>query len=468
MPVCAKCGRQLPAGDLGDLCAECRVASPSPTSRWALRRPDATLALIGLNLLVFLAMVASGVPVLHPSSGQILRWGADYGPFTLSGQWWRLLTNIFVHIGLLHLALNMWCLFDLGYLAENLYGRWTFLAIYLFTGLSGSLASLIRDPSVVSAGASGAIFGVAGALITTLYLGHVPLPRHSRHSSLVSLIVFAGYNLAYGFLRGGIDNGAHLGGLASGLLLGVVLSRDFRAPSRPHWRFRPLLFPALALALLVPAAFLQHANLSLILANDAETSLRRGNTREAIAQLSHAIQINPNDAHAYTLLGAAYLMNKQDAQAEAAFNRVLQLRPRDTDARRQLAVLYLKSGRVDDAFNMYQQIAQQDPKAGDAFYNMGLILKRKGRNDEALAAFQRVVALNPNLAPAQFNLGLMYMSAKKYDEAIVAFQNTARLLPNDPDAQLWLGNAYQAKGMTREADAAFQKAYSLRRPRARR
>ena len=459
MPACSRRGRDLPADDAGDLCPQCRAA---------VRPPAVTLTLVGLNVLMFVAMVVSGVSILHPSSAQIVRWGADYGPYTLTGQWWRLLSNTFVHIGLLHLALNMWCLFDLGRLAERLYGRWTFLAVYIFSGLSGSLASLIRDPSVISAGASGAIFGLAGALIATLYFGHVPIPRRSRRSTLVSLIVFAGYNLAYGFFRGGIDNGAHLGGLACGLVLGVVLGQDFRLPARLRSRLRPFLFPAMALAMLGSVAFLEHANLLLILLNDAETSLRENKPQEAITELSQAIRINPNNSRAYTLLGAAYMMNKQGAQAEAALQQAIQLAPRDNAARRQLGSLYLRSGRADEALSVYQQIAQLDPRAADAIYNAGVILKGQGRDQEAMEAFQKVVALSPNLAPAQFNLGLLCMSAKKYDEAIAAFRNTVRLLPNDPDAWLWLGNAYQAKGMSRDAAAAFQKAYSLRRPSPRR
>ena len=230
MPVCLKCGRPVPVeppGNLNAICPDCGPAAGSAQAegeaangpggrRLRLRRPAVTFALIGVNVLVYLGMVLGGVSPMQPNSLQLIRWGADFGPLTLTGQWWRLLSSNYVHIGLVHLALNMWCLFDLGFLAENLYGRWTFLALYLCTGVGGSLASLVRNPLTVSAGASGAIFGVAGALISTLHFGDLPLARESLKTSLRSLLLFAGYNLVYGFLKGGIDNGAHLGGLASG------------------------------------------------------------------------------------------------------------------------------------------------------------------------------------------------------------------------------------------------------------
>ena len=127
-----------------------------------------TAVLVAISVLIFIAMVAKGASVTQPTSDQLLRWGANFGPLTLTGQWWRLLTAMFVHIGLVHLALNMWCLWQLGLLAEYLYGPKTFLALYVMSGLAASIVSLARNPLVVTAGASGAIFGLAGALIATL------------------------------------------------------------------------------------------------------------------------------------------------------------------------------------------------------------------------------------------------------------------------------------------------------------
>jgi rhomboid protease GluP len=124
----------------------------------------------------------------------------------------------------------MWCLWGLGRLAEAVYDRWTFGAIYLITGLSASVASLIWNPIGVSAGASGAIFGIAGALIAAFYLGEFSLPKTVVSGLLTSVLKFAGYNLVLGAFLGHTDNAAHVGGLVSGLILGALIARV--APQR--------------------------------------------------------------------------------------------------------------------------------------------------------------------------------------------------------------------------------------------
>ena len=111
---------------------------------------------------VFIATAVAGVSVIDPSGEALLRWGADFGPRTLSGEPWRLLTSTFLHFGIIHLALNMWCLWALGTLAEPLFGWAAFLLLYLLSGLGGSVLSMLVHPMVVSAGASGAVFEMSG------------------------------------------------------------------------------------------------------------------------------------------------------------------------------------------------------------------------------------------------------------------------------------------------------------------
>ena len=137
---------------------------------------------------------------------------------------------MFIHIGIPHIALNMWCLWGLGRLAESIFDRWTFGEVYLVTGLAASVASLAWNPIGVSAGASGAIFGIAGALISGLYLGEFALPRTVVSGLLTSVLKFAGYNLVLGAFLGHTDNAAHVGGLVSGLILGALIARA--APQR--------------------------------------------------------------------------------------------------------------------------------------------------------------------------------------------------------------------------------------------
>lgn len=189
-----------------------------------------TQAILGINVVVFVAMTLAGVSPFEPTGQQLVHWGANFGPYTIGGQWWRLLTCVFVHIGIPHIALNMWCLWGLGRLAESIYDRWTFGAVYLITGVAASVASLAWNPIGVSAGASGAIFGIAGALIAAFYLGEFSLPRTVVSGLLMSVLKFAGYNLVLGAFLGHTDNAAHVGGLVSGLILGALIAR--LAPQR--------------------------------------------------------------------------------------------------------------------------------------------------------------------------------------------------------------------------------------------
>ena len=128
-----------------------------------------TPALIAANVAYFVVAVAYGVSPFEPERQQLLDLGAIYGPLVFEGEWWRVASAVFVHIGFLHLFFNMWCLWSLGSAAERMFGNMTFLVIYLLSGIGGSLASLAWHPSVLSAGASGAIFGIAGALVSMLY-----------------------------------------------------------------------------------------------------------------------------------------------------------------------------------------------------------------------------------------------------------------------------------------------------------
>jgi rhomboid protease GluP len=187
-------------------------------------RPLVTPAIVGLNVAVFVLMLVCGVNVFDPKVYQLIAWGADFGPLTTSGQWWRLFTSMFIHIGIGHLFFNMWALLSVGLLVERLLGKAGFLAVYIFSGLLGSLASIWWNPTVVSAGASGAIFGVYGALVGLLVSRRLSIPSQALSKLRYSTLFFVGINLFYGLGNPHINMAAHLGGLATGFLGGFALS----------------------------------------------------------------------------------------------------------------------------------------------------------------------------------------------------------------------------------------------------
>jgi rhomboid protease GluP len=179
-----------------------------------------TYGIIGINVLVFIAMVATGVNAFEPTSLDIIKWGANYLHLTASGEWWRLLTCVFVHIGIIHLVFNMYALFMIGTYLEPMLGKTRFIIAYLCTGIFASLASLWwHDSPVPSAGASGAIFGMYGVFLALLSTSLIP--SQTRKALLQSIGVFVVYNLLYG-MKAGVDNAAHIGGLLSGAVIGYL------------------------------------------------------------------------------------------------------------------------------------------------------------------------------------------------------------------------------------------------------
>ena len=168
----------------------------------------------------------------------------------LRGEAWRLATALFLHGGLLHVSLNMLALHQVGQVVERLYGRSGFLVIYVGAGLLGNLASLWWKQSGVSVGASGAIFGVYGALLAylTAQRGSVPVQIFAEMRS--GTLGFIGYSLFAGFAVPGIDNAAHVGGLLGGLLLGATLARPLVEPDPVRWQ-SPLAIGGLVVALVL-------------------------------------------------------------------------------------------------------------------------------------------------------------------------------------------------------------------------
>jgi len=221
-----------------------------------------TYLLVGINCAVFLWMVMHGVSAQSPTSDDLVHFGAtNVRLMLLHGQWYRLLTAIFVHVGWIHLATNMWCLWNLGLLGEPLLGPYGLIAVYVLTGAAGNLLSMavnvfLRDYNAVGAGASGAVFGIAGILIVLLSNKRLPIPWSELQRLRRSVIQFAVLNLIIGgatMIPGlqvvRIDNMAHVGGFLSGLGLGVPLVPRMTAGRQRYLARQKLTFVGAALLL---------------------------------------------------------------------------------------------------------------------------------------------------------------------------------------------------------------------------
>ena len=245
---------------------------PRPRRRWAAAW--ASYLLVGINCAVFLLMVLRGSSIWMPAPEQLMFWGADNaGNVLLGGQWWRIVTAMFVHVGIVHLATNMWCLWNLGLLAEPLMDWYGLIAVYILTGAAGNLLSTmynwffpLHDGGVViypaGAGASGAVFGIAGALIVLLKSKRLPIPDYELKKLRKSVIYFAGINLFIGISVGfgsgftgvRIDNSAHVGGFLCGLLFAAPMVPRIGSP-RPEFKMRVRIAIAAVVLVLVLFGF---------------------------------------------------------------------------------------------------------------------------------------------------------------------------------------------------------------------
>lgn len=476
MANCIRCGRQLPPFKFRKICEWCvqheaaqrgedtnevrQRVMPAP---WVQRESTITLTrvLFGANIAVFLAMaLASGSIDNFPGSVAI-HFGANYGLYTLSGQWWRLVTYMFLHGGIWHIVFNMWCLWDLGQLCESLYGRWSYATIYFLTGIAAGLTSVGWNPGVMSVGASGAIFGLAGALAASYYLGEFSLPGAAIRPALRSLLFFIGFNVLFGIGynvftggNGGVDNAAHIGGLVSGVILGALIARI--APG--HDARRAAVLGVVALSVLGCGLFVrQWRGGPMRMAREFEDA--RGNP---VAQMQLIVREQPNSPQAHFALAQAYFTEQQFPQAEAEFKRVVELQPKNSGARFDLGITYLNEKRPDDAANTFRDLLAQDANSADGHYGLGLVLADQGKYQEAIAEFKAAADRDPRISGIYYEMGNAYAKMKMYDDAIKSYEAEKEKNGDDPEVELALADAYQAKGMTQQAQEAKDRAARLK------
>jgi rhomboid protease GluP len=378
---CRNCGKKLPAftfGELSDLCGTCRDERERQRQRFAatnekdfftetLGPHKATWGLIAVNVIVFVAMAQAGVSPINPEVHQLIAKGADFGPKTIGeGEYWRMATSGFVHIGIVHLLMNMICLWGLSTRLEKFFGAFTTVAVYVLTTVGGSLLSLSYDPYRVSAGASGAVFAIAGTLVAFLYYGKHDLTAAERRAELRSTVQFALINLLIG-LRPHVDNMAHLGGLVTGLLIGVALSRRPREDQQ-RLPVGVLGSTALILALLVvPVARAKQPAMDIM---RAEEAYDRKDWKTAIEILQQRVARAPQDATAHAMLAFCLENTKQLDAAIGEYQIAMRLAPELSWARLSLVELQMQKQDYAAARDTLAPLLTKDPDdAASQFYS---------------------------------------------------------------------------------------------------
>jgi rhomboid protease GluP len=296
-----------------------------------------TYTIVGINIVVFLLMLINGVSIFEPTVGDIAKWGGNFRPYTTGGDWWRLITAMFVHIGIIHIAFNMYALFYVGMYLEPMLGKWRYMVAYLCTGVFASIASIWWSKDIVSAGASGAIFGLYGvffALLTTKLI-----PAKMRSSLLSSIGIFIVYNLVYGAGKQGIDNAAHFGGLLSGFAIGYIYLFSFRSE-----KFRPVWASALvAIAtIVITASYLNQSHNDTLayqqklekfqrIEEDALQPLRNANNDSLMYRLTHISQDKWKEAKQLMDETGNYKLDAAQSRQRKLLKDYVDLRIQQTD-----------------------------------------------------------------------------------------------------------------------------------------
>jgi rhomboid protease GluP len=218
------------------------------------KKAPVTTAIFTVNVAVFAWMYLHGVDPLDPDVFDLLHYGADSGPKVWDGEWWRLIASMFLHAGIIHLFFNMWSLRVVGPIVEGMFGSATYFVIYMLAGLGGSVASCMWNPMGTSVGASGAIFGLLGAIIAFFLTHRRSMPAEVFRSYMQRIGLLVAINLFLGFSIPRVDNSAHVGGLVTGFVCGFAAYLP--AGTRPVLNARRIVRLGLLGLVLAGAAYL--------------------------------------------------------------------------------------------------------------------------------------------------------------------------------------------------------------------
>ena len=333
--------------------------SVGPTLPGADSNVVITWLLLTINIVVWLTMQFVG-GFLSQDADLLLRFGAMFGPLLATGEYWRLFTAMFLHAGLIHLFFNCFGLFIFGRLVEGVYGHLRFTTIYLLAGLSGGAFSYLFNRTAIAVGASGAIFGILGALAAYFVVHRSSMGDMGRRN-LTGLVTIAAINLVIGILIPGIDNWAHMGGLAGGFVMGLALAPRYsyevittpfgtmrrivgQVPIGVRWLAVPVFAVLLAALVGFIGSDVSEEQQSLILVIRAERLLQDGDAMGALEHAERAIELDSLNGRAFFTRGKIMARIGATERAKSDLSAALRL-PGLNTSERQDAISLLVSLR---------------------------------------------------------------------------------------------------------------------------
>ena len=367
-----------------------------------------------------------------PANPQVLLdLGASYKPYVERGEYWRLVMPMFLHAGLPHLLLNGLGLYALGRILERIYGYGRFAWLYAGAGIGGSLLSVWRS-SGIAVGASGAVFGIAGAIVVTGYLRpEITSPRWRRvFGRLMVLAILA--DLAMGIeiptfarlLHLGevrIDNWAHVGGLVSGMALAALIPpprlREYGSLYGSVSRERSPAIVALPAAIMVLSMAFAAAHYRTYLA--VTRSLEEGARLRTAHQDGQALRLAeqaarqwPTDERPHEQLGLLYLEQKRIPEAIHEYSEALRLNPDSPQAQLGLALAYREKGDLAKSRELFEAVVKAAPEDAEGQETLADVCAELKLYQEAVSHYQLALRLDPNMAAAHNNLAWLDATAE--------------------------------------------------------
>jgi len=312
--------------------------------------------------------------------------------------------------------MNMWCLWSLGRLLEKFLGPFVTVAVYLLTAIGATLLSLSWNPMRVSAGASGAIFGITGVLITFLYFGKLNLPPENVRKLLGYVVRFAGINLIYG-LTAHIDNMAHLGGLVTGLLIGIFLARTAALPSEDRSSAQRYIFLAAAACLVLLFIPVTKTRSYAVEFGKGATAVDDKQYESAIEHLRKYVAARPDDAYGHMLLGYSYHFSKLCDPAAEEYRRALALQPGLAWIQANLASIYVCQGKFPEALDLYKTALPKIQPDAATYMCYATALNATHAPGEAEAAARKSIDLDPKNPATHRLLATILQAEDKSEEA---------------------------------------------------
>jgi len=423
-----------------------------------------TRVILAVNVVLFVMMVVTSewMSLLAPPVSTLIEWGGNSGASTVvDGQYWRIVSGAFLHIGLLHLAMNMYFLWSMGPMIEQLFGQKRTFVIYMLSAIGGSLFSLLLNPTVISAGASGALLGLFGAMTAFFW-------RTRRYTSpgllkrrLIFTVIFVVYCFGFGLVNKHIDNGAHLGGLLTGFLAGLALLPRFEETrveklNRIIFSIAAASLPVILFAANVPSIAKNPHVLAMHEYQKACILSDHDKKDEALNALNEALKYDPELKVAVADRAELNVTLKHFADALQDVTVLLKTQPDNKEALLLRSAAYHGTGQYQRAVDDLSKMIADRPNEAIFYNNRAWSYIAMGKLDEADTDVNKAITLDRKLSTAYDTRAVVEMRSGKYPEA-VADLSKAMEIKNDDGAYYfhrYIASKHLGKSSEAQADEA--------------